>query len=623
MTSTTSFTYDIQATQSLGGTQQPELFALAPVTKFSLPDHTVLVRNPQNSREMVLTAEVMSAMDRCDTFKTLDEHVSVLMEGGDQSNNKRNAIADVVRAVHQGGLTVSAGEICARLNPDHDSAPLAALPIVVIITCDRPKALKRLLESLLAVCDLSQVKRVFVVDDSRDPGNASLNRTNTLECNKQSVTEIIYFGASAARDLEQNLIRRLPQHENEIRFLIGREQWKNHYSAGVARNYSLLLSIGSPVVVFDDDALCRAHDSPFSETGLEFSTHRRQAHFFKLQDQAEFPQPCADPDPVRRHMRCLGLSVPGALNVLGSKTLDQNALRSADASFVQRIDQHSKILVTECGTLGDPGTASDRWVATVPSKSLRRLLEDPARIESALGRRNCWLGMERPTFTPKANMSQVTGIDNRDLLPPYVPIERGQDKIFGNTLHYLFPNSVCLNYAWAIPHLPIPPRQPSTIDNESVGVATFPGDITSQIIAKMQSCEAEDPGLRLEYLATLMRDLANSPKKFIRNLNSETWLEYKLSYIVKLQSVLEASKGAPQSWVTFLQKSIQKFQAASSDPPILAKTGDFPLPPGSDDLVEFWQSNWNSFGRGLLAWPDIRREAKTVVDATFPLNPAP
>jgi len=623
MNSTTSFVYDLQATHSLDGTQSPELFALDQVTKFSLPDHTILARNPRNGREMVLTAEVMNAMESCDTFRTLDEHVASLMEGGDQTNDRRNAIASVVRTVHQGGLTISAGEICARLTPDQEGAPLSALPVVVILTCDRPEALKRLLESLLAVCDLPQVKRCFVVDDSRNPGNASVNRSNTQNCNKRSETEIIYFGASEAGNLEQKLKSSLPHYEEEIRFLIGRENWKNHYSAGVARNYSLLLSVGSPVIVFDDDALCRAHDSPFSEPGLEFSTRQRQAQFFKLLDETEFPELSSDPDPVRRHMRCLGLSVPEALNVLGPKKLDQNALRSAKARFVQRLNQQSKILITECGTLGDPGTTSSRWIATIPSKSLQRLLNDPVRVENALGHRNCWLGVERPTFTPMANMSQVTGIDNRGFLPPYVPIQRGQDSIFGNTLYALFPNSVCLNYPWAAPHLPIPPRQSSDADNRIFAVANFPGDITSRTIAKMQSCQAEDPDLRLEYLATLFRDLANSPEKFIRNLHSEAWLEHKLSRMAELQSILDSSKGAPQPWVTYLQNSIQNFRTASPDPQTRAKAEDSASGPEGDDLTKFWQSNWDNFGRGLMAWPDIRREARTIVDAEFPFNSTP
>jgi len=50
--------------------------------------------------------------------------------------------------------------------------------------------------------------------------------------------------------------------------------------------------------------------------------------------------------------------------------------------------------------------------------------------------------------------------------------------------------------------------------------------------------------------------------------------------------------------------------------------GDSASWPEGDDLTEFWKSSWDNFGRGLSAWPEIRREATTIVEAEFPFNPA-
>lgn len=609
-----SFLYKFNVKSPSNEGQDSELFAMDRVTEHNLPDNSILARNPRNGRKMVLPAEVISAMTYCDTFKTLEEHVATLMEGSDDSDDRRKSIASVVKSIHEGGLTVSARDICARLTPDEKSPSVPMKAVVVIITCERPVALKRLLESFLAVCDLSLVEQCFIVDDSRLADNQSRNFDITRQFNKLAEIEISYFGDRQAREFVKALIQRLPNYEEQIHFLVGRNRWKDYFTAGVARNYSLLLSVGKQVIVFDDDSICKAYESPFIDHGFEFSARERQAHFYATQDEEQYLKSVEDPDPVKQHMRCLGLSVPEALKVMGSGSPGQNSLRHARSEFAAGLNRNSKILITECGSLGDPGTPSNNWLATIPSESRERLLKVESRLEIALRHRNCWLGVGRPTFTPSANMSQVTGIDNRDFLPPYFPIDRGEDRIFGEAVNFIFPDSVCLNYPWATPHLPIPARQWSETDPDAPPSAIFPGKLTEKTTAKKQLCLAEDPYLRLEYLAQLFRDLANSSKATIVNLHAEDWLEYKVGHLAELHTILKESVGAPQSWLDYLQHSIQKTQAVSLDEldPLGLKgsTGGFK----GEELIGFWQASWDGFGRALSAWPEIRREAKTITD---------
>ena len=169
-----------------------------------------------------------------------------------------------------------------------------------------------------------------------------------------------------------------------------------------------------------------------------------------------------------------------------------------------------------------------------------------------------------------------------------------------------------MNYPWATPHLPIPARQWSETDHDAPPSAIFPGKLTEKTTAKKQLCLAEDPYLRLEYLAQLFRDLANSSKATIVNLHAEDWLEYKVGHLAKLHTILKESVGAPQSWLDYLQHSIQKTQAVSLDEldPLGLKGSTGGLK--GEELIGFWQASWDGFGRALSAWPEIRREAKTI-----------
>ena len=135
-----SFLYKFNVKSPSNEGQDSELFAMDRVTEHNLPDNSILARNPRNGRKMVLPAEVISAMTYCDTFKTLEEHVATLMEGSDDSDDRRKSIASVVKSIHEGGLTVSARDICALLTPDEKSPSVPMKAVVVIITCERPVA---------------------------------------------------------------------------------------------------------------------------------------------------------------------------------------------------------------------------------------------------------------------------------------------------------------------------------------------------------------------------------------------------------------------------------------------------------------------------------------------------
>jgi len=603
--------------KSSGEKDDPELFAVAPLTEFALPDQTVLARNPRSGRKMQLPLEVMTAMTHCDSFRTLEEHVQVFMEEDTDQVDRENALTSVIESVHKGGLTISAKEICAGLVPEGDGKSVTEQPVVAIITCDRPQALKRLLESFLRECDLSQVRRFFVLDDSRLTENKASNLEITQHFNGLADIDIRYFGEIEAYNFMTSLIQRLPDHEEQIRFLIDRERWKDYVTAGIARNYGLLMSVGNPVIIFDDDTICKAYEPPIIGSEIEFSDRNREAYFFKSHDERQGLNSAENPDPVKQHMRCLGLLLSEALNVLGTGTPDQNSLRYARSAFATKLNHHSRILITECGALGDPGTISNNWLATLPIESRERLQESESQFENALNHRNCWLGRSHATFTPAGNFSGVTGVDNRQFLPPYFPIERGEDLIFGKSVNFIFPDSICLNYAWAVPHLPIPERQWSE-PGKKASIPTLSSiAFIEKIVDRKDLCQAEDPHLRVEFLAQILKDFAGSPKASVLNQFAEDWLEHKIDHLSVLQTKLEESAGAPPFWIDYLQRSIQQTQASMLDEADLSRMTPSSGTPGGEEVIEFWQSVCGSFGQSLLAWREIRREARSVFEAQF------
>jgi hypothetical protein len=56
-------------------------------------------------------------------------------------------------------------------------------------------------------------------------------------------------------------------------------------------------------------------------------------------------------------------------------------------------------------------------------------------------------------------MTHFIGCDNRNLLPPFLPVKRGEDVLFGLTMWKCFENSVFGHLPWALLHAPVEPRK--------------------------------------------------------------------------------------------------------------------------------------------------------------------
>jgi hypothetical protein len=112
LTNPTSFNYTFSSPASPSSKPEPELFALDKLTSFQLPNNQVLARNSRTGKEMVLPQDALNALSFCTNFRTIEEHVETLMEGLDGDPARAAAIREVVQSVHDGGLTISASEIC-------------------------------------------------------------------------------------------------------------------------------------------------------------------------------------------------------------------------------------------------------------------------------------------------------------------------------------------------------------------------------------------------------------------------------------------------------------------------------------------------------------------------------
>jgi len=618
MTDKSDFSLEMTVNPTTGFKQLPDLVAIDLCKAYPVPGGKLLLHNTRTGKRAMVLPEVYASLLSCKQFRTLDQHVATIIDRNPGMQGQQTDIRNVLKSMLDSGIMVSARNISEALkrkvqSPIEESNSSA--PVVAIITWERPQALERLLTSIASNCRLAKVHRLYVIDDSRKADNIRQNQALVEQFAADFETPLQYFGQDEQLSLLKNLAERLPEHEQSIRFLADQSRWRDHWTSGLARNLALLLSCGHRLVMMDDDSLCDVFSPRQPKPDISFSDDPREADFFASeQDWAAQHQPL-NPDPVDRHMQCLGLTFSKAMEVLGQNNLKPTGLSNATALLIGELHPESPVLMTECGSVGCPGTARNTWLPDMAPASLKRMLASEPRVNNALNSRLVWSGRQHPHFAPRPNMSAITGFDNRQMLPPYLPIIRGEDRLFGNMLDFVFPSAVTLDYPWAVPHLPIPKREWRKEDLDFTPGDSFPLFFLEQVIEQKSACLASSPAERLKALSGWFDGMASASHESLAAMYRDTRLQTTSEQLQHLNQLLVSGQAAPEAWKDYLTNGIAQLNIAMDR----ASREDFPvrgLPANKEgaELIAFWQETWGGFASALEAWPEIRKAAAGIIN---------
>jgi hypothetical protein len=590
-----------------GGGADALLYAVDDYLSLDVDGGPLLV-GKSTGAQMMVSPEVAMVLPHCTLFRTLSEHARHLVALFPQLGGNESDALRVLELVRDAGLLVSAGQICRSINADVPGRSLDRTK-AFIITCDRPLAVERLLDSVLQHARLTQHEALYLIDDSRNPVNAGRNREAVERFNLVSPAPLHYVGSEVQQRLMDSLIAAVPAAGDAVRFLLAREQWGALPTHGRARTLCLLLSVGSRCLVMDDDVLCQAFTLPERENVARFADGMRGARFFSDPAQWQREWLPADFDPLSGHARCLGMGLAQALRELGTEEATPARFRGASASLFRHLSAATPVLVTQAGTLGDPGTQDNAWLPKLAAGDVRAMLAQRGGLRLALGTRQCWLGHAAPTFSRLPAMSQITGLDNREALPPYFPVLRGEDQLFGATLAFLFPDAVVLDYDWAVPHLPLEERA-GNADGDSV----VPRGGMSLLTAYLQQASPEGITLgydtRLELLAARLQELAELPSgEFLAHFRSAL----NRTRAVSLQTLRDrlADTGALDAqWRAYLESNVQACTTALQQAAAITGVNGVPAGATHQQVIQQIQHAATGFAAALRAWPLLREAAR-------------
>jgi hypothetical protein len=595
-----------------------ERFRAAPLVGAGGLGSSELVYLPLRKTSHVLPAGDVRLARACDRFEPLAAHAERLMRGRGAAVS-RETVERRLSALAELGALVSETDILRSCvpAPAEDSAAPARIAWLAIPTCDRPDALRRALDSYLAHADARDRRiSVLIADgastvEARDRCQAML-----IRCGRDHpATSFVHYDAGERQRLAQRLLDTDELPPDTVEFALFGGSYLGTRT-GCNRNAMLLRTVGDLVLSVDDDTVCRV--SQVGE-GVDLGRVIFREHddvtdvwSFETRDAAcEFVAP-ADVDLFAEHERFLGRA-PGSC-IRADQTVDVE--RACTHLIASLYNGTGRIYATYNGLVGDSATYSTLEFGNSPSAaSRRRLLASESTYGRAVGSREVVRQVLSPTICHGGlSMSAFVGLDNRELLPPFIPVYWNEDGVFGAMLA----NSIDGGYAAHLPFalLHAPPTSTAAWRSWHPGAALAEWRpavrVCDVIMAFMMGWRGEhtrDRRGRLQSLGRHFTEIGSlQADEFQEALRMFLWAR-ALDALSRQERLLREDGEAPAFWIDMLKQRMQRLLEAAAQP-------DYLLP---SDLLAHYQPELvpavlqrfiRQFGDLVGWWPAIVERAR-------------
>lgn len=587
------------------------LWAFDDCIALPLPRRRLLLKSKRTDNRVVVDTEAFQLLQLCRQFRTLEEHIAIVKQVKPALAEHRPEIAQIFNQCIERGFMISAKSLIAGLQQRGKAPYQAPLFGILVRTCDRPKQLARLMKSFAEhQVHHGRRYRYLVMDDSKNSNHLAENQAVTERLRKEAGLDIHYHGWEQQQKLITALSSAFPEQQEAIQWLLGGSREDGEFSGGRLWNYMLLLTAGKRFLTIDDDMVCQPRLAPGHQNSLEISGRQREVHFFLNRDELLANTAVSNLDPIAQHSDILGGSIGATIRNFSAIKLDEQAFKHLSSEQADTLHADAKILLTQCGIFGDPGTASNHWVYELEGEARSQLVANPEAYEVLRAGRHVWLGSSSFHFLPTTSLlSTLTGFDNQQMLPCTGPRFRNEDHLFGTLVKVLYPTSLALDFPWGLLHFPEPERpwrQENLDQPESVGVLGFLADIASN---SMENCYASGGHQRLTFLAETYLALADASDTVLAAGIEENLLHARVGKINHLQAQLDIYHSQPSYWANDVKRLLQAGSNA------LINREDRLIPEASaggerSAQIALVRTTLRQFGSALKIWPQLWKFCK-------------
>jgi hypothetical protein len=383
------------------------------------------------------------------------------------------------------------------------------------------------------------------------------------------------------------------------------------HTSGAARNAATLATLGHLVFSADDDTVCAPAAPRRPAPGVALRAGRAPGDLwtFASRHEAMNALPESIAGVLATHERMLGRPascvVRREANGPGGVMIGDRA-----GSVASRTAAGGRVAVTVSGLVGDCGWGAPFgfWrhplgLLLLEGAALEPLLASLDAYRATASRREIARVVDRPTLSDDAGgMTTFVGLDNRDGLPPFVPVRRGEDLVFGATLWHAT-SSVYGHVPQALVHAPVERRPFAPGETLRTAGAL---DTAKLFLAAIEIAAVEAPGGNLAALGRSLAAIASDPPDVFDARLRAHLLEQSSRHAAVVEQAIEAAPRSAPWWAEDLRAFVTREHDAAAE-----REATLPL-----DLVEgrgveaaraLSRRLVRQFGELAEWWPEITR----------------
>ena len=425
-----------------------------------------------------------------------------------------------------------------------DNAP--PISAIGVTTADRPQLLERCVWSLSRqLSSHSADVRIIVVDASKNARNEALGRSAVSAIRGATGHAITFVGRKEKAAIRQ-----------ELRTLCDDSLLGFAFRPGASgnRNIILLLSSGENVLFVDDDMVCDVWRPRSSRRAITLGGHVELRHiaFYPRRDDV-----CERLVPARVHLlnpheTVLGRTVRSLAAAKDLRVDTQRAcphLREAAEGV-----RSARVRMTFTGIAGDAGvTYPDRFLfSTGTWKTV--LAGSHTSFDTAFRSREICKVANRYVIMHEAScMGGCLGLSNTSIAPPFLPVGRNEDGLFGATLCAIDLQAVGCHLPYAVVHASARSPRYHGRRFRSASETRLADLLISLLTSWSPSLRAADPRRRLTRLGEWLQRIAALPEADFVRVTSLATLRTRDRELTLIDAALAERADYPPYWQRHLR----------------------------------------------------------------------
>jgi hypothetical protein len=585
------------------GEGKEELYISAGLEVNSASGGMTWLTDGKTGRTELLEDAYSGLLPHLGAWRSLDGHAAAVAELGVGAGGS-SMIHSAIRELVDRGLLLSRTEFIRALAGQAAVRPRVSIASISWCTRDRPEELARSVTSYrTALVDAGRAPAFIVFDDSTDPGVRKLNRDSL----RRISPEIRYTGLEEKQRLAHEIVAQGDGIDPETMSFALFGLPRSGVTVGANHNAMLLATSGEMTFSCDDDTLCeftRLDESTF-EPELSSAMDPTEYRFFNSWKELSASVRFEQQDILARHAEILG----GSAKELVARNV---ALERCSPGFTHRLMKNGgTVVATASGICGDCGLADSRYVLATQGHSRERLMSSEALYRAASSNRLLLRVAPRMTVSDGTYFQAMcVALDNRLPLPPFFPVGRNFDGVFGQTVRACFPDWYIGHLPWAVHHQPAIERhfQPEDLVTLPIRIT----EIVNLLLATFESGLAQFPPMdRMDAAGRFFQDVAALPERDFLEYVRSHYLFHLSRYVEYLEAQLAIHGQKPEFWVDDVEAHLERVRA-------LPAGSDFCIPTdlregrSNDEALTLTRQMVDQFGVLMESWPEILAAAGSV-----------